>query len=155
MGLKSHPSLIGRSLIGNGQQKVDYLCPTLISILGVEAPIVVKVAPDQPNLLGLDSMFLFDMELQILKGEFTIARKPLAPKDTQFQFLDMGYILKKLGLSVSDLVAVETLPPPDESYKLLLNTGKSNCVVDLGTTFGSTTVAALPKTHITDLGCSN
>jgi len=155
MGLKSHRSLLGRSAIGNGQQKVDYLCPTLVSLLGVEAPLVVKVAPDQLSLLGLDAMFMFDMELFIMKGEFSVARKALSARDVQFQFLDMGAILKKLGIPYSELVPVESLPPPDESYKELVHTGKSNCVLDLGTTFGSTTILFPRVSDIVDLGCSH
>jgi hypothetical protein len=154
-GLKSHPSLLGRSLLGDGQTKNDYLCPALISILGVEAAIVVKVAPDQPSLLGLDAMFLFDMELHIVKGQFSIAPKAIAPMDSPFHFLEMGSILKKLGIPPSDLVPVETLPPPDVSYKQLVSAGKSNCVIDLGTSFASTTVARPRTVQIIDLGCSN
>jgi len=153
MGFKSHPSLLGRSLLGNGQIKMDYLCPTLISILGVEAPIVVKVAPDQPSLLGLDAMYLFDMELYIVKGEFAIARKALSPMETSFKFINMGAFLNKLGIHASDLVPVQSLPPPDESFKQLVNAGKANYVLDLGTSF-ATTVVPTKTVQIANLGCS-
>ena len=113
-------------------QKIEYLCPTSISILGVEFPIVVKVAPSQPSLLGLDAMYLSNMELDFLKREFVIAHMPL--KDFQFKFLDMTSLLSRFKISSSDLVPIESLPPPQESYKELVNSGNSNLVVDLGGT---------------------
>lgn len=93
----------------------------------------LQVAPDQPNCLGLDSMFLLDMELHILKGEIYNCTETSHTKDALFRFFDIAGILRKFGLPDSDLVPVEDLPPPEESHKLLPNTRKSNYVVDLGT----------------------
>jgi len=150
LGFRGHPNLIGRSVIGNGQMKVDYLCQTTISVLGVEAPLVVKVAPNQPNLLGLDAMFLFDMELHFVKGEFQIGHK-ITPR-SMFRFLDMVSMLKNLNLSHSDLVPINTLPPPEVSYKVLVDAAKTNCVIDVGTSFSC--VLPLVRPSFINLGTS-
>jgi hypothetical protein len=139
-GLKGHRLLIGRSALANGELKLDYLCPALISVLGVDVPLVVKVSPEQQNLLGLDAMFLLDMELHIVKGEFSIVPKPLSPKETQFQFIDIPGYLKKLNLTSTDLIPVEDLPPIKEVYLELVNAGKTGFVIDLGATFSSTII---------------
>jgi len=146
MGLKSHPCLLGRSILGNGQQKIDYLSPAMISILDIEAPILVKVAPDVQNVLGLDAMVIYDMDLCIGKGEFSILRKPLTIYETPFEHLKIGHIIKKLGISCSGLVPIEDLPPPEESYRRLIDNGKGMYVVDLGTSFA---------TEMIDLNCSD
>ena len=108
----------------------------------------------QPVLLGLDAMYLFDMELHFVRGEFQIHRKIMAPNSTQFRFLDMASLLKKVKLSDSDLVPVGSLPPPEESFKELVNAGKTNCVIDLDTSF-SGVLPLVTRPHIVNLGTSN
>ena len=57
IGLKSHPKLIGVSRIGDGSTKYDFLAVVPVEVNGVGSSLVMKVAPNQPNLLGLDAMF--------------------------------------------------------------------------------------------------
>ncbi len=137
LGLKSHPKLVGRSSLADGSAKVDYLCLTTVSILGIEAPLVVKVAPNQPNLFGLDGMFLFDMDLRTVKREFSISQTPTNLDLVPFRWLRHPALLKSLEISPEDLVPVKDLPPPDLAYKALIDAGQSARVLDLGTASAS------------------
>src|SRR3989338_4722878 len=84
LGLKSHRRIIGRSGLGDGREKYDYLCETSLTLSGVEKSIVVKVSANQPCLLGLDVMFYFDMEIYIAQQEYSISLNPNYEVRTSF-----------------------------------------------------------------------
>jgi len=132
LGLKSHKKIIGKSAIGNGQEKYDYLCETTIKINNIEKIIVVKVSPSQPFLLGLDVMFLFDMHIFIIKQEYSITKDINYQIPPSFHSLNFSSIMKSLKLTNDDLITVTDLPTPEQAYSELLNAGKSNFVFDLG-----------------------
>jgi len=150
LGLKSHPKLIGRSTIGNGEMKYDYLCLTIISILDLEATLLVKIAENQPYLLGLDAICKFGMDINVRDLSFRI-ENPLPKISYGFNFINFFELMKKLKLSNNDLIEVDQLPPIDESVKQLQSLGQSNLVIDLGTSF--TTVHQTTPSFI-DLGCT-
>lgn len=148
-GLKSHPSLVGSSKIGDNNFKYDYLCATTVEILGVERDLVVKVRAEQPNLLGLDVMYAMDMKLYFVDNKFEISE--LQPP-SDFAFLDFEKLLKSRKLNHADLVDVQLLSPVEESFQGLLSAGHANFVVDLGTTF--TLLGRKQGVGVLDLGTS-
>ena len=155
LGLLGHPKLVGLSAIGNGANKYDYLCEATMRILGEETSLVVKVSPNQPNLLGLDAMLLFDMQISPLQEQFTMLANPVDKKiiKPKFRWLDFDALLGRLKVTHSDLVPVGRLLTPDESYLALVREGKSNFVIDLGTSYLTPWVQP-KRQHIFDLGVS-
>jgi len=142
LGLKSHPRLVGTSQIGDGSIKVDYLCQTTISIMDITAPLVVKVGPNQPSLLGLDAMFRFSMILNIPQLTFEIDEQVSnGDKTLQFIFINFEQLMARLQIGEDDLKPVQDLPPPQEAYKQQISAGGSNYVLDLGSTLGFSSVA--------------
>ena len=138
---------MGHSAIGNGATKHDYLCLAKMSILGVETSLVVKVSPNQPNSLGLDAMLLYDMQVSPLLKQFTMRADPVDMEliDLDFRWLDFDALLTQLNITHADLVPVHTLPTPDESYKALVQQGKANSVIDLGTSYLTNLLGATAK----------
>ncbi len=156
LGLRGHSKLIGHSAIGNGATKHDYLCVAKMSILGIETSLVVKVSPNQPNLLGLDAMLLYDMQISPLQKKFTMCPNPVDMSliRLEFRWLDFGLLLQQLDITPSDLVPMGDLPPPEKTYQTLVIEGKANCVIDLGTSYLSPGWVQPKRQHIYDLGCS-
>jgi len=128
--------VLGKSQIRDGSEKYDYLCNTTVSLLGVQTPVVVKVAPNQPTLLGLDVMVKLAMIIDIAHMTYEIADRIVPASESTFNFIDFAHILSKLKLVENDLVPVQTLPAPNEAYKQIVATGSSNFVLDLGSTLG-------------------
>jgi hypothetical protein len=58
--------------------------------------------------------------------------------------------MQREGLSEDDLVPIASLPPPREAYKAMVDAGKTNNVVDLGTSCFS--VVHTKPNPIIDLG---
>eukprot|EP01124_Arcella_intermedia_P010487 TRINITY_DN16995_c0_g1_i2.p1 TRINITY_DN16995_c0_g1~~TRINITY_DN16995_c0_g1_i2.p1 ORF type:complete len:213 (-),score=26.82 TRINITY_DN16995_c0_g1_i2:86-724(-) len=153
VGLKGHPRLLGISTLANGRQKYDYLCKASVTILGVRCSVVVRVAPDQPALLGLDVMYLLSMSLNIPRGKFQIAGCPASRG--LFRFIDVDAFLQGEGIDEEQLVPVEGLPPPDQSYQQLVRMGKGHVAFNLGMYFGDTEKIHNGTVHkILDLGTS-
>jgi len=135
LGLLGHKKLLGRSKVATGFEKYDYLCDASLTVLDVTRKLVIKVGPlDQPNLFGLDAMFLFSMSLIIPQLKFKMEITTI--KNPPFYFLDMSEILKNLNINVEDLEPIDNLPPPFEAYKEQVNLGTQNSVIDLGCAFG-------------------
>jgi len=134
LGLVSHHKLLGRSSIGDGRVKYDYLSRVTLSILGHDVPLVVKVAPNQPVLLGVDAMHAFGMDLLLSKLQFSSNRSP-APS-VAFNHLDYNVLLHQNGITEEQLSSLDTLPLPAVSaQRMLADTGSAHSVLDLGTTF--------------------
>ena len=173
LGLTGHESLVGKSALANGDEKYDYLCPVTLTLSGVQqARLVVRVAPDQPNLLGLDALVLFDMDLHPARLEYSIrlargrARAAAAhehniifesdlvdPPAIPYRWLHFEKMLQQRHITNKDLVPLQLLPPPDESHRMLVSTGKSHFVLDLGSA-SSTWVRVAQGDAIIDLGWS-
>jgi hypothetical protein len=135
-GLKGHPELVGRSSSADGTFKIDYLCMANVTIQGVTRPLVIKVAPYQHPLLGLDAMWMFDMNIFTKKLQYDITSEPyLSTFEPRFRFIDLDYFFKTYSIDKCDLVPLQLLPPPQEAFKKLVDNGKINNVVDLGLTF--------------------
>lgn len=154
LGLMSHERLIGKSALANGDEKHDYLCLTTMTLSGVQASLVVKVAPNQPNLLGLDAIVLFDMDMHPASKKYSIAQQPLDRSVIPYRWLHFENILKQLQITNKDLVPLQRLPPPDDSYKVLISAGKSHYVLDLGTAFSNLWVRPEAVPIVVDLGWS-
>ena len=57
IGLKGHEMIFGRSMLGDGSTKVDYLALCNITVGGSTTETVVKITADhEPMMLGLDVM---------------------------------------------------------------------------------------------------
>lgn len=144
LGLLGHPKLLGVSLaFGYGALKHDYLCVAKLRILDVETTLVVKVSRDQPNLLGLDAMLLYDMQISPLQMQFTMRTTPvdMARIHLNFRWLDFDDLLERLDITQLDLVPVGALPTPEKAYQALVRDGKASCVIDLGTTYSTSWVS--------------
>ena len=130
--------------------KYDYLSLTTISILDLETMLLVKIAENQPYLLGLDAICKFGMDISIRDLSFRI-ENPLPNSSYGFNFTNFIDVMKSLEISGNDLVEFDKLPPIKEAVKELQTLGKSNLVFDLGTSF--TTTHQTPP-YIVDLGCT-
>ena len=139
LGLLGHERLLGKSAMANGAEKYDYLCRAKLRLAGAEIPLVVKVAPDQPNLLGLDAMVLLDMEIHPASQKYSIASRPVIkdPSAAQvpFRWLRFEAILNRFQLTDKDLVPLPQLPLPVDSYSALISAGSQ--AIDLGTASSS------------------
>jgi len=133
--LKSHPKLLGRSTIGNGDLKWDYLAPTQLSVLGVEVPLLLKVGPNQPNLLGLDFILRSKMKIFPFERKFLLSSQILKPDETfmGFSFLSLKELLQVKGIEEQDLVDIKSLAPPRIAAQQFIDAGQTH-FVDLGTT---------------------
>lgn len=154
LGLLSHTTLVAPA---NGELKIDYLCAATIQILGVEASLVLKVSPGQPsNVLGLDAMFVFGVEVNMLALQFSIAEAPLPIPmvAAKFRWLHWDAILHSRHLTLADLVPIADLPPPADSFRELVNVGKPNLIINLGTARPSGTLPRCAWTSMIDLGTS-
>ncbi|KAI8895775.1 hypothetical protein BC833DRAFT_622714 [Globomyces pollinis-pini] len=133
-GLKSHSSLIGISQIGDGSEKYNYLSQLDVSIAGVRSKLLVKVAPDQPNVLGLDAVIRFHIIPDAVRCTFTSCAKEGLTTKHWFKFLNWEKIMESIGLTERDLVPIDQLPSPKSSYAKLVKAGRSHCVLNLGPT---------------------
>ncbi len=169
LGLLGHQRFFGRSQVANGSDKVDYLCPVEVSISGVTRNIVVKVAPSQPLLLGLDAMHAFDMELSITKRKFSIAGQDVPPPVTSFRLLEkpnssaslesrkMSWYRSRCVRITNYIVSADgltqTLPPIGDAWIEASKSGKACLAIDLGVSFTSTIIGPPPRAGIIlDLG---
>jgi len=142
LGLKSHRNLVGVSRMGDGSCKYDYISVVTMGLLEEKRILVVKVAPDQPFLFGLDAMHLFKMNIDFFHQSFTIG-SPSANDISGMKVFDFMKLLEKAKVGMDDLVPLSSLPPPEISFKALLDTGKTNMVVDLG--FSTTCTVKIPR----------
>jgi len=153
LGLKSHPKLLGLSQIGDGSTKADYLCATTVTVLGVEVPLVIKVGPSQPSLLGLDAMFSLSMNLNLSTLKFDVAKHPTLPPTSTFGFLSFPKLLSQNKLQQKDLVPIQDLPPPEDQYQSMRALGTAHSVINLGTTM-SFRLPSAEKPRVINLGSS-
>ena len=135
LGLKSHPKLIGSSILGNGSLKFDYLAMTPITLNGICSSLVVKIGPDQPHRLGLDAMVRFDLTIDPVRATFTQGASPINDQDHPFNFINLEAYMAKLGIKDEDLIPIQDLPNPKMAYKSLLEAGTASNVIDLGTSY--------------------
>lgn len=139
LNLKSHLTLIGHSDIGNGQKRYDYLSFANVSILGVTAEILVKVAPGQPCLLGLDAMVMFDMALHLAKAKFDITAHPTTDTQLGYRFLHTPdypiYRRVVPALDQRQLVSFDQLPPPGPIDTLPSGQTQQVLGMDLGVSY--------------------
>jgi hypothetical protein len=136
LGLESHEKVLGHSSIGNALMKVDYLTKVVMEFGGVTNTMVIKVGPDQPVLFGLD--FLCSWGLIVDYSCLCIYMQKDHTKISSsktLKHLDWDQILRKLAIKQKDLVPIETLPAPKESYDKLIQLGAINQVIDLGASF--------------------
>eukprot|EP00047_Mylnosiga_fluctuans_P008854 m.260447 g.260447 ORF g.260447 m.260447 type:complete len:199 (-) comp23592_c0_seq1:110-706(-) len=135
LGLLGHQKLV----VADGQHKAHYLCLATIQILSVEATLPLKVAPDQPNLLGLDAMCLLGFEISMRKPQFSIAAEPLPITEVAgtIQWLHWDQFLRNANLTVADLVPVGTLPPPKDAFQAILRLKCKSVLLDLGRSGGN------------------
>lgn len=134
LGLVGHHKIFGLSRLADGSLKFDYLCRCDIVVGGVTFPIVVKVGPSQPILLGLDIAVSGGMIIDLHNNTVTLNKVPSFDSvRTGFAFLDYSAIMHKLGLLESDLTAVHELPSPEASYATAIAKGNSHICLDLGT----------------------
>lgn len=150
-GLKGHSRLLGRSTLADGTMKIDYLTPTTLNILGVEVPLVFKVAPRQEPVIGLDAMWIFNMKLTLSSLSYEIST-PF--NESQFRFLVFEDLLQREGLTSSDLCPLSDLPPPQESYQKMVDEGQMEVAVDVGSARFSVPTRHHAFQHILDLGFS-
>ena len=93
----------------------DYLALATLSILGVDCELVMKVAPGQPSLLGLDALMLLGMTWDCRDGSYEISSKPKI--DPRFRLLS-DHVQKFNPLSfvpLSQLPDLPTEPAPSGS----------------------------------------
>lgn len=146
--LKGHPKLIGTSRIGDGAFKVDYICPGLITVEGVSTMLMFKVGPDQPEVFGLDAVYALGMILDVVDSSASILPKAIPSENSQFRSIDSTALFKRLGIQASDLLPIQSLPPPQTAYQQMVDAGQTNLVHDMGTTLG----CSRPIVHSWDLG---
>jgi hypothetical protein len=131
VGLKYHPRIVGFSRLSNGKLKWDYLVELYLSIFGVKVPVVVKIARNQPSLLGVDVMWQLELDLHLSSLECSIS--PMPRQQSPFPFINLHAHMTKLGLTHNDLLPLtEEVPDPDEAIKTI-DGGDSTCALDLGT----------------------
>lgn len=131
LGLKSHKKLVGKSQICNGHVKADYLCECKFYLHGKEKLMVVKVSDGQPCLLGLDIQMKFNLAINAPMLTYSFNTTPaVAP----FKHLVMARFKEANSLGDDDLQAVELLISPEVALQELIDAGKTNLIVDLGTT---------------------
>lgn len=110
------------------------MCRATISLLGHEKELVVKVAPFQPWLFGLDAMLRFGMSVNLPARTFELFT------DTQ-RFASKGMIsitsfadlLRYKGLTEADLVPVGELKAPLSSFVDAMAAEQAHRIIDLGT----------------------
>lgn len=107
--------------------KVDYITFATLSIQGHAHNLVIKVAPDQPALFGLDVMILFDMTLNLSNQTYQAKFPTPSMKLHKFDGL-----LQRFGITEDDLVPLSALPSPGDAYKMTVTAGQSHRLVDLG-----------------------
>ena len=146
--LKSHPSLIGTSRLGNGSLKYDYLAVTPITLNGIRSSLVLKVGPNQPHLLGLDAMIRFDLVIDPVRATFTQGASPINDQDHRFNFINLDAYMANLGIKNEDLIPVQDLPNPKMAYKALLEAGTASSVIDLGTSYQSCISSDFPGLYL-------
>jgi hypothetical protein len=131
--LKSHKKLIGYSQLANGRTlKYDYLAKANINVQGQSKDFVVKIAPLQTNLFGIDLIILFNMSIDIPMLKYTIHSNPVSVKKMGLKLLDFDELLKMLDLSDADLMDIEDLPDPEKAYKDAIASGTSYAILNLG-----------------------
>jgi len=144
LGLKSHPSLVGLSRLGDGSFKHDYISIVTMELLNERKTLVVKIAPDQPFLFGLDAMNLFQMNVDFQNQSFTLGSSLAATNSVSgMKILDFTKLLEKTNITMDDLVPLSLLPPPDASFQTLVDSRKTNLVIDLG--FSTTCALKIPR----------
>jgi hypothetical protein len=134
LGLLGHEKILGASALGNNNKKYDYLSAVKLSLLGNTADLVIKVAPNQPCLLGLDAMHAFGVDILISEGKYSVTLKQPPHFFNQFTIAN---ILLQFGVTRDQLVPLNTLPPVEESAakrKKEMQAGTTCNILDLGTT---------------------
>lgn len=106
--LRGKAELFGTSTIADGSDKVDLICVATISLLGKATQVVLKVAPEQPLLLGCDVILALDLVPYFREKKFTISSGPSATdlKPYGFKMLKWGTLLKTRALLDEDLELV-------------------------------------------------
>ncbi len=152
LGLLGHEKILGVSALANNNKKYDYLSAVKLSLLDIlsvftsvvlkwlwlylcnTADLVIKVAPNQPCLLGLDAMHAFGVDILISEGKYSVTLKQPPHFFNQFTIAN---ILLQFGVTHDQLVPLNTLPPVEESAakrkKEMQATTTCN-ILDLGTT---------------------
>lgn len=146
--LKSQPSLIGLSRLGNGSLKYDYLAVAPIALNGIRTSLVLKIGPDQPHRLGLDAMIRLDLILDPVRARFTQVASPINDQDHQFKFINLEAHMATLGIKKEDLIPIQQLPNPKMAYQALLEAGTASSVIDLGTSYQSCVSTDLPGLYL-------
>ncbi|RKP19695.1 hypothetical protein ROZALSC1DRAFT_22067 [Rozella allomycis CSF55] len=152
IGLKSHPKLIVVSRMGDGSAKYDFLAVVHVEVNGIGSSLVMKVAPNQPNLLGLDAIFRFGMVIDPVQRVFSQSTAPLKDNEHLFDFFDLKRYMSKLGITQEDLIPVEDLPDPNVAYIDLLKAGSAHAVINLGPSF---TIGLGIRSPVLNLGVGN
>lgn len=111
---------------------------------------MVKVAPAQCALLGLDVMWSLNMVLFTTDLAFEITPTPVPRRG--FRFLNYAALMATEGITESELVPVASLPPPREAYRAMVAAGRTNNVVDLS--YSCFSVPQLPHKSLVNLGTS-
>ncbi|EGG21032.1 hypothetical protein DFA_00902 [Cavenderia fasciculata] len=136
VGFKSHPLLLGKSTMTNGDIKYDYLCQGNLFFDDIEIPMIYKVAPHQPALFGLDASMKLNLKFDFLTGDYLITKPTLShPKSSLFRSIDYDSLLKDRGIDKSQLLPIDQLPTPRETYKSLVLQHKENSIYELDTSF--------------------
>ncbi|EPZ34658.1 hypothetical protein ROZALSC1DRAFT_26562 [Rozella allomycis CSF55] len=87
----------------------DYLGMVNVELKGISSPLVMRIAPNQPNVLGLDAVFRFGIVIDPVKGSY----------------------MSRMGITDEDLIPVDDLPDPNVAYYNLLKAGNANAAIHL------------------------
>jgi len=98
--------------------------------------LMFKVGPGQPELFGLDAMYTLGMIIDVVDSSASILPNAIPSENSQFRSIHYTAVLKRLGIQASDLLPIQSLPPPQTAYQQLVDAGQTNLVHDMGTTLG-------------------
>jgi hypothetical protein len=148
--LKSHKTLIGRSLLADSSIKLNYLTQCKVRIGHVERNLVFKVGKQgEPALFGLDTMVAWGMVADFARRRVLITdtTNEGGLPNSGFSFVKWKELMEVNKIDERDLICIDELPTADDSYRSLVDAGEANRVVDLGNTYG-----VVHKKIITDCG---